>query len=760
MAIRHFISSKAPATSMTMCMAAVTAGRETASAATEIDCPLRPPTDPCGVDGLFEKFLAYVHRLGMELYPAQEEAILEVFDGRNVILNTPTGSGKSLVAAAMHYKALGLGRRTAYICPIKALVNEKFLALCRDFGPENVGMMTGDASVNRDAPLLCCTAEILSNIALQEGADSDILDVVIDEFHYYADPERGVAWQTPLLTMSSATFLLMSATMGRTEFFSDVLTRLTGRPTAVVVSTQRPVPLDFCYSVQPLVRAVEELVNAGKAPVYVVHFTQLRAVETAQALSSLNLFGREERLRVVEALQEAEFGSPFGKDVRRLAERGIGLHHAGLLPKYRVFGEQMAQKNLLKVICGTDTLGVGVNIPIRTVLLTQLCKFDGFQTRILTAREFHQICGRAGRRGFNDSGSVVCQAPEYFIENLRMDQKYAAEAEGGKKRKKPVKMRPPETGFVNWTEDTFRRLIAAEPEPLTSQFQVSCDTLLNVLGRPTDGCRAMQRLVQDCHEPPLRKQLLRRRSFELFRSLAARNIIEILPERLPTGAKVRVNVDLQADFSLAQALSLYALDVFAKLDPADPAFALDVITVAEAIVEDPVVILRKQKEKVRGAAVEAMKAEGLYFEERLERLDELDYPKPNEDFLRTTFAAFADAQPWVGDQTVLPKSIVREMYEDFLGFNDYVHRYSLHRSEGVLLRHLSSVYKVLEQTVPAQQKTPALLDAITYLESMIRNVDSSLIDEWTKLQLADPPICCGRPDVIVAAQRIPSFFFK
>src|SRR6267142_2730528 len=192
---------------------------------------LLPPGAPPGNDVLLGLFLEYIQSKGLDLYPAQEAAILELFEGKNVVLNTPTGSGKSLVAAAVQFKALAQGQRSVYTCPIKALVNEKWMALCRDFGPENVGLSTGDASVNGDAPILCCTAEILANIALRQGAQARFDEVILDEFHYYADRERGVAWQVPLLTLSKSRFLLMSATLGDTTFFEEQLTRLNGLPT-------------------------------------------------------------------------------------------------------------------------------------------------------------------------------------------------------------------------------------------------------------------------------------------------------------------------------------------------------------------------------------------------------------------------------------------------------------------------------------------------------------------------------------------------
>src|SRR5881409_2982392 len=433
--------------------------------------------DQPGNDILLGRFLEYTEGKRLQLYPAQESAILELFEEKNVILNTPTGSGKSLVAAALHFKALAQGKRSVYTCPIKALVNEKWLALCREFGPENVGLSTGDASVNRDAPILCCTAEILANIALREGPQAPVHDVVMDEFHYYSDRERGVAWQAPLLTLARTRFLLMSATLGETTFFEEALTRLNGRATASVASGERPVPLEFRYSELALAQTLETLVGEGKAPVYVVHFTQAEAAESAQDFTSINVCSREEKAAIAQATEGFKFSSPYGPEIRKWLRHGIGLHHAGLLPKYRVLIEQLAQKGLLKVICGTDTLGAGINVPIRTVLFTQLCKFDCHKTAILSARDFHQIAGRAGRKGFDERGWVVVQAPEHVIENIKLEEKAARNG------KKSVKRKPPEKNFVSWDKQTFMRLIQAAPERLTSRFQVSHGMLLNVLSR-------------------------------------------------------------------------------------------------------------------------------------------------------------------------------------------------------------------------------------------------------------------------------------
>lgn len=677
-------------------------------------------------EDVLEQFMEWAESRGTTLYPAQEEAILELLDGKNVILNTPTGSGKSMVALALHFDSIVHGRKSVYTCPIKALVNEKWMALCKEFGAENVGLSTGDATVNHDAPILCCTAEILANMALNEGEKLDIMDVVMDEFHYYSDRERGVAWQVPLLTLPQSRFLLMSATVGATEFFERDLTKHTGRETVTVRSSQRPVPLDFSYSTSEISTEVQKLVNEGKAPVYVVHFTQAAAASNAQNFMSLDLCSKEEKQAINEAIKEVRFSSPYGPDVKRWLKQGIGLHHAGLLPKYRILCEKLAQKGLLKVICGTDTLGVGVNVPIRTVLFTQLCKYSGDKTAILTARDFHQIAGRAGRKGFDDVGYVVAQAPEHVIENLKL------EAKSRQTGKKFQKRKPPEHGYVPFDENTYKRLIDAQPEPLTSSFRVDHGMLLNILSRETDGCRAMRNLLKDCHESAASKKQLQHRAFMLFRSLVEKKIVEFVPAVAPGYSHLRVNMDLQDDFAMNQPLSLYLLDTLPKLDKDSPEYALDVITLCESIVENPDAILRIQQSKARDARLNELKAQGMEYNQRMEELEKVEYPKPLRDFIYDTYNAFAEVHPWV-DVNVEPKSIVREMFENFSTFSGYVKQYNLQRMEAILLRHLNYVYKVLSQTVPDGYKNEELLEMQDYLGDMIRRVDSSLLEEWEKM---------------------------
>jgi superfamily II RNA helicase len=681
-------------------------------------------------ENLLGRFLEYVTYKDLTLYKAQEEAILELLDEKNVILNTPTGSGKSLVASALLYVSLARGRRSVYTCPIKALVNEKWMNLCRELGPKNVGLSTGDASVNRDAPVLCCTAEVLANIALREGPEARIDDVVMDEFHWYADRDRGVAWQTPLLTLPQTRFLLMSATLGDTSFFEEAITRLNGRPTVTVFSGDRPVPLEFAWSEIPLAHMLEKLSAEGKTPAYVVHFTQADAASSAQDFTSLKLCAAQEKKAIAEEIAGFKFTSPYGAEIRKWLRHGIGLHHAGLLPKYRVLVEQLAQRGLLKVICGTDTLGVGINVPIRTVLFTRLCKFDGKKTGLLSARDFHQVAGRAGRKGFDTKGFVVVQAPEHVIENIKLSEKAAREG------KKVVKRKPPTHNFVNWDFATFKRLIAAKPERLTSRFQVSHGMLLNVLSRKSDGCSAMRQLIRDCHDSETAKKSHMRRAWQLFRGLVQRGIVEFIP-RTEEGSKLRVNVDLQDDFSMDQTLSLYLLETIPLLDRESPDYALDLLTLVESILENPELILRRQLDKIKDRAMAQMRAEGLDYDQRMAELEKLEYPKPLGDFVQSTFNAFADRHPWVGEEDIRPKSIAREMFENFRSFAEYILEYELQRSEGLLLRHLNSVYKVLSQTVPDGVKTDTVLEMELYLRTLLRQVDSSLIEEWQKMQDPD-----------------------
>ncbi len=688
---------------------------------------------PPDADALLATFGEWAAGRGLQLYPAQEEALVAALSGDHVIVSTPTGSGKSMVALGAHLATLAQGGRAWYTAPIKALVYEKFFDLCAQLGTENVGMMTGDASINPRAPLVCCTAEILANVALRQGDLAPVDQVVMDEFHYYADPERGWAWQVPLIELRHSQFLLMSATLGDVTRFVADLDRRTGRPTTVVTSAERPVPLDYRYARSLVHETISQLVGEGLAPVYAVHFTQKAAVERAQALTSAQVASRAERDEIARTIAGARFGKGFGQVLSRLLRHGIGVHHAGMLPRYRRLVERLAQDGLLKVVCGTDTLGVGINVPIRTVLFTGLAKYDGTNSRLLTAREFHQMAGRAGRAGYDSAGSVVAQAPEHVAEN---DKALAKAGDDPARRRKVVKAKPPK-GFVHWDEGTFNRLRAAPPEPLTSQFKVTHAMLLQVLDRPGDGFEAMKRLLTDNDEPRSAQRRHIRRAIAMYRSLVAAGVLERLGSPDEQGRTVRVTVDLQDDFALNHPLSLFVLEVLPRLSPVPGTWELDVVSVVESTLEDPWPVLAAQLERLKAEVLARLKEEGVEYEERMEVLRELEHPKPLAELLYATFDAYRERHPWARDHNVRPKSVVRDMYERSMGFAEYVAHYGLARSEGLLLRYLSDAYKSLVQNVPEDTKSPELDDITEWLGELVRQVDSSLLDEWELLSHPD-----------------------
>ncbi|WP_437582160.1 DEAD/DEAH box helicase [Paramicrobacterium sp. CJ85] len=678
-------------------------------------------------DAVIDTFTDWIDEQSLTLYASQEESLLEIASGSNLILSTPTGTGKSLVAIAAHLHSLARRERSFYTAPIKALVSEKFFSLVDTFGAENVGMMTGDSSVNPDAPIICCTAEILANLALRQGPDSQVDQVIMDEFHFYGDPDRGWAWQVPLLTLNESQFVLMSATLGDTAELAKDLTRRTGRETALVTGTVRPVPLTFHYETAPIHETIDELLHTDRAPVYIVHFSQAQAMERAGALTSQRVASKELKARIAEAIGDFRFTTAFGKTLSRLLRAGIGVHHAGMLPKYRRLVEQLAQQGLLPVICGTDTLGVGINVPIRTVLLTALTKFDGTRMRQLNAREFHQIAGRAGRAGFDAAGTVVAQAPEHETQNIKALEKAGDDP---KKRRKIIRKKAPE-GFVSWGRGSFDRLISAEPEPLVSHMQITSAMLINVIARGGDVFSTVRQLIYDNHEPSSRQHDLARRALGIFRTLRDAGIVE------SGESGIRLTVDLPANFALNQPLSPFALAAFELLDPESPRYALDMISVIESTLDDPRAVLNQQEFLARGEAVAEMKRDGIEYDERMERLEQITWPKPLDELLGQAFETFRASQPWVADFELSPKSVVRDMYERAMTFADFVRHYQLGRSEGVVLRYLSDAFRTSRQMIPDSARSDELTDIIEWLGALVRQVDSSLLDEWEEMTHPD-----------------------
>ncbi|HET9649465.1 MAG TPA: DUF3516 domain-containing protein [Microlunatus sp.] len=698
-----------------------------------------PILDPALVepepDPIYEAFTGWAEDRGLTPYPAQADALLELVTGSNVILSTPTGSGKSLVATGLEFATSVTGGRTFYTAPIKALVSEKFFAATEIFGAQRVGMMTGDASVNPDADIVCCTAEVLANLALRQGPGAGVAAVVMDEFHFYADPDRGWAWQVPLLELRDAQFLLMSATLGDVARFERDLTRRTGRPTAVITSAERPVPLHYEWVTTPVHETVEERLATHQAPMYIVHFSRAAAIEQAQALNSLRVCTRDEKDQIAGLIGNFRFAAGFGKVLSRLVRNGIGVHHAGMLPKYRRLVELLAQAGLLKIICGTDTLGVGINVPIRTVLFTSLSKFDGVRPRLLTAREFHQIAGRAGRAGFDSSGTVLVQAPDHVVANLKA---LAKAGDDPKKRRKVVRKKPPE-GTVGYGEPTYERLVSAPPEPLESSFRVSHAMIINVVSRPGNCWTAMERLLTDNDEPAQRRRRHVHDALTIYRGLQQTGVVERLPAPDPAGRLARLTVELQPDFALNQPLSPFALAAVDLLDHQSPTYALDALSVIESTLENPGPVLSAQRSMARGEAVEAMKREGLEYEERMELLEDVSYPQPLRELLEAGYQAYARSHPWVLDHELRPKSVARDLAERSMTFTEYVAFYRLARAEGLVLRYLADAYKALRQTVPEAARTEAVEDLIAWLGELVRQTDSSLLDEWEKLRSGGDP---------------------
>lgn len=682
--------------------------------------------EPLSDDEIYERFFNWVNDVkGVEPWPHQEEAIMDLLAGDHVILNTPTGSGKSLVALGMHFAALCTGRRSYYTAPIKALVSEKFFDLVDVFGRDNVGMITGDSHINAEAPIICCTAEILANQALREGVHADIGCVAMDEFHFYGDPERGWAWQVPLLTLPQTQFLLMSATLGNVDAIADKLEEMTDADVDVIADAPRPVPLSYEYTLDPLEKTVELAIAKHETPIYVVHFSQDAALDTAQSLASAGVSSKEQRKAIAEAVAGTKFTTAFGKILKRLLANGVGIHHAGMLPRYRRLVEQLAQKGLLPVICGTDTLGVGINVPIHSVVLTQLTKFDGSRMRRLRAREFHQIAGRAGRSGFDTEGLVIAEAPEYEIENA----KAVAKAGDDPKKLRKIKRKKAPEGFVTWNGQTFDKLIDAAPETLIPQMRITHAMVLNEVEQGGDARRRIDALIDDSQQTPEQKDQLHTRADEIFTTLFDTDVIET-EDRPDGGRDYYLTVDVPRDFALDQPLSPFLLAALELLDPDSETYALDVISMVEATLEDPKQVLRAQERQARDAAMADMKADGVDYDERMERIQEITYPKPLAELLDAAFAKYRHDVPWANDYWLSPKSVVRDMVETASDFTGYIARYNIARSEGTLLRYLSDAYRVLSRTVPPEKRDERLDDIIAWLRVVVRSIDSSLVDEW------------------------------
>lgn len=682
-------------------------------------------------DEAFDRFVDWLNRRDTHLWSHQEDSLMNLMMGNHVILGTPTGSGKSMVALGLHFMAMATGKRSYYTAPIKALVSEKFFGLVEVLGRDNVGMITGDATINPQAPVICCTSEILAGQALREGQSCDVACVVMDEFHYYGDRDRGWAWQVPLITLPHTQFLLMSATLGDTKQIAKQLEEHTEHEVTVIANTQRPVPLTYEYAETPLEANVEIAIREGNSPLYLVHFSQDAALKTAQSLASYGVASKQQREAIKDALKGTSFSTGFGKTLKRLLQNGVGVHHAGMLPRYRLMVEKLTQNGLLPVICGTDTLGVGINVPIHTVVFTALSKYDGKRTRKLRVREFHQIAGRAGRAGFDTEGLVIAEAPEHDIENA----KARAKAYGDPKKERKIKRKKPPEGFVGWNRQTFEKLIDAQPEALQPHMKITHAMVLAEVAQGGDAWSRVDKLIEDSAQGDEEKTALHRRAQEIFKTLIDAKVVQV--EDDDTDDPVySTTFDLPDNFALDQPLAPFMLAALELLDCTDETYALDLISMVEATLENPYQILRAQERREREKAIAIMKAEGVDYDERMDRVQEISYPKPLDELLHSAFRQYCDEVPWARDFELKPKSVLRDMIESAADFNGYIQLYAITRCEGALLRYLSDAYRVLNRTIPLDKRDEQLDDIIAWLHYLIKSIDSSLVDAW---EHADSP---------------------
>ncbi|MBL9118900.1 MAG: DUF3516 domain-containing protein [Phycisphaerae bacterium] len=719
----------------------------------------------------FLAFLSYCEASKVEPYPAQVAAFEAIFEHKSVVLATPTGSGKSLVALAAHFAAYWRGaagldptipdhlRRSVYTAPTKALVNEKFFNLCDAFGATNVGLMTGDATVNPTAAIICCTAEILESIALREGKRSPFGWVVMDEFHYFSDPERGSAWLVPLLELTDARFLLMSATLHdfEPEALCEDLRRRTGAEAVAVSSKERPVPLEFRYKEDRLLmETLEEVLRDGLVPVYVVSFRRRDAAELAPKLRStaLDEKARERRTIIHAELERHRLDTPFGKTLRELLPHGLAIHHGGMLPKYRRLVERLATKGLISVISGTDTLGVGVNMPIRSVIFTQLSKGGGpAGMHHLKPGEFRQIAGRAGRKGHDTMGTVIVQAPEHEVNNLRRKRKSAT---SGKK----FHAESPPPGFKGWNEKTLERLRDAPIDRLVPRFAVTGPLVLQILRRSGDGREALERLIASVGAKEAEYRETAAKILGAFEEAGLARRREQSDER---GCLYDLSAAVECIESFDRPLVPFVRFAIEQLEISDPNHDLDVLTIVESIVDDPSEVLNAQRRRLQDQKRQELWVPGMSLEETGAMRDELDaitHPKPMAEELEVWFKHWDAKHPFIADRHPSPKAVARELLERGMSFAEYIRDYGLIHHEQTLYYYLSDVQKIMSRALAvtdpdmqggqddaAKAKAVARREAIERLledlGALVETIDSSVSEEWARHGLAPDAITAG-----------------
>ncbi len=436
--------------------------------------------------------LAFVDRFlwsrGLEPYAVQEQAIAQIIAGKSVLVTVPTGTGKTVMAKAGIYAAFERGRTAVYTTPLRALTEEKYRELCDDFGAGNVGMATGDFKINREAPIQVEVAEILWNRIVSDKNVSPADVVIMDEGHYFNDQERGYVWEQSIIGLDPRSQLVvLSATVGHPERFCHWVELTRRQPMGLVESRERRVPLVHEFREEFLIETVKDLAHRGDVPAIVFVFGRELCFEVARLIKSARRFTTdEERARIEKLCDETLLPAGVAKELKPLLAHGIGIHHAGILPRYKQLVEQLTLERLVKFVVCTETIAAGINLPARTVVFPSLRKYIQKQPRLVTAAEYHQMSGRAGRPQFDDKGLAITLAPEDVVSDLRKELKDSARrpAYDESKVRKSVYNRArsdaQRKGEVCWTPDDHAALVSGEPAELKSKTKITAEQVLAI----------------------------------------------------------------------------------------------------------------------------------------------------------------------------------------------------------------------------------------------------------------------------------------
>ena len=432
----------------------------------------------------------YFDQLEFDPYPVQEEALLAWFtEEQGVLVCAPTGTGKTLIAEAAIFEALRLGKTAYYTTPLIALTDQKFRELQQSavkwgFSANDVGLVTGNRKVNPDAKILVVVAEILLNRLLhREAFDfSDVWAVVMDEFHSFNDHSRGIVWEFGLgLLPKQVKTLLLSATVGNSMQFADWLSHKHQRKLKLVESHDRKVPLSFQWVGESLLpEYVESLVQgndaARRTPALIFCFNREQCWTTAEMLKGKKVVQDDQQKQIANQLADWDFSTGVGPKLKQILMRGIGVHHAGVLPKYRRIVEELFQQKLLSFCVCTETLAAGINLPARSIILPTLLKGPPGKMKLIEPSSAHQMFGRAGRPQYDDHGFVYALAHEDDVKILRWQEKFDSipadtKDPGLLKAKKQLKKKQPKRreGVQYWNETQFQQLRDAKSADLASR---------------------------------------------------------------------------------------------------------------------------------------------------------------------------------------------------------------------------------------------------------------------------------------------------